>query len=897
MLLNIRKRAGLALASLVTPALMWAQVSLYSYSESVETYTEISDVDGGYGFGVATWWPPLHNLRAWANNAFFEPDGQVTNGGYLSPAIGPGYPIGFDFRYNGDVFDRIGVAHGGWISFGKSSDGNRSVVIFTSDHSAGRPLSHSYWQPAPSTNRPDHEYQRNRIAGWGNSNLYMRDHTPQVPPGTVSSLRMATIGTAPNRVCVIQWKDFLTGYPPRESRINFQIRLYETTNVVDVRFGPTVWSDVSGEVQIGLGGRTAEDFNNRKTVYQEPAFLYDWNTTVAGATNTDHCYAVSAQPGQPNGSGIKPEEGRTFRWTPDACPPPAWPVTVSDVSFQGALVTWEPTGAEAYEYFVSDVNSISGPEIASDITPDAEAAIEGLEPATVYYVFVRGICDGEPGIWSLGTPFTSKGGGVVLCDGTTMQENYCSYQNQVVEWMYVSDDGSPLRIEFQSGFVGNQSLQAWDGPTPSGAAGYTGTGNITGTHFQAASGVMFIRLTTDNGACHAQDWYLPVQWRIGCRNCTDPLVTFAVVEDCPNQQYSVEVDIFNLGSSASVRLDNDQGVPPIIVSTTGVHIAGPFAAGTSVVVTVQNPGEPMCYTASPVLLNLPCSLVDCGPTTYTYCYGDNEWTQSAYQGEGTQEIGIRFLGGTVGFGDVVKVYNGADPAMASSQNLGTVLNALFTSGTPSTDRTLVLEVVSNDSHSCADEDPLFGTSLPLEYVVACYDGCTQPRATFATVCVDQTHFNVDVTISEVGSTGSVSITNDGGVANTTATVAGTYTVGPFTSGTPVKFDVVGASVLCTWTSNPLDRNCVGIGIEEAAMRTLALFPNPNDGRFTLELPEEMNGTSELQVLDLAGRAVAQQQFTGTSIHQVDLTNLPNGLYTLVLHNNGHLFSGKVSIQH
>ena len=29
------------------PALLWAQVSLYQYSESVETYTDITAADGG----------------------------------------------------------------------------------------------------------------------------------------------------------------------------------------------------------------------------------------------------------------------------------------------------------------------------------------------------------------------------------------------------------------------------------------------------------------------------------------------------------------------------------------------------------------------------------------------------------------------------------------------------------------------------------------------------------------------------------------------------------------------------------------------------------------------------------------------------------------------------------
>ncbi|MFT3886197.1 MAG: fibronectin type III domain-containing protein [Flavobacteriales bacterium] len=586
-----------AIATLAAPAMLWAQVSLYNYSESVETYTEVTAEEASYSLGVATWWPPLHNLRAWANNEFFAPDGQVTNGGYLGPAIGPGYPIGFNFTYNGDVFDRIGVANGGWISFGKSSDGNRSVVIFTSDHPAGRPLSHSYWQPPPSTNRPDHDYQRDRIAGWGAANLYMRDHSQQDPPGTISTLRIATIGAAPNRVCVVQWKDYLNAYPPSSSRLNFQIRLYETTNVVEVRFGPMVWQDVGGTPQIGLGGRTSEDFNNRKTVYEQPAFLYDWNTTVAGTVNTDGCIASSEQPGHPNGSGIPPVVGRTFRWTPPACPPPAWPLTVGEITFRSGVATWEPTLAGEYEYFVSAQNSITGTEVASGTTTDPEAMIEGLSPMTTYYIFVRGICDGVPGIWSLGTPFLTEGGGVVTCNGTWTQEEYCKYAHGPVEWHYASADGSRLKIEFLGGTSSanlSESFKVWDGSGPSGTPGLVVSGALAGQSFVAESGHIFIQwVPYVNGSCEPSDpTYEPFKWRVGCKNCTDPLVQYSVGEvDCAAQQYYVNASVFMLGSSSTLVLENSLGLPPMTVNTTGTHAVGPFPAGDPVIDYGAEPGQ------------------------------------------------------------------------------------------------------------------------------------------------------------------------------------------------------------------------------------------------------------------------------------------------------------------
>ncbi|HRF80892.1 MAG TPA: hypothetical protein PL070_12495, partial [Flavobacteriales bacterium] len=87
----LKKANSLALVvGSMLPAAAIAQVSLYTFSSTVEAYTEITDADGGFSLGTPTVNPPLHNLRAWANPNDLE--GTVTNSGYLQPAIGPGFP-------------------------------------------------------------------------------------------------------------------------------------------------------------------------------------------------------------------------------------------------------------------------------------------------------------------------------------------------------------------------------------------------------------------------------------------------------------------------------------------------------------------------------------------------------------------------------------------------------------------------------------------------------------------------------------------------------------------------------------------------------------------------------------------------------------------------------------
>lgn len=881
------KRGAFAtLAFLAAPALLWAQVSLYQFSESVEPYTEVTAAEAAYSLGVPTWWPPQHNLIAWVNNPFFGAAGQVTNGGYLSGVYGPGYPIGFNFTFNGDVFDVIGVSHNGWISFGKSADGIQAVWAYASDHPHGMPFVQYY-------GGPDQPYKRNRVSGFGSSELRMQDMSPQVPPGPVSSLRIATIGTAPNRTCVIQFKDFRASYSPSTTLINFQIRLNEADNSVVVRYGDVIFGYQSGGLcQVGLGGQLPEDFNSRQTVYEQPAFLYDWNQTAAGQVNTDACTATTEEFGHPNGSGVPPVEGLTWRWDPPVCPPPAWPLAISDVSFDGATASWNATSSGAYEYFLSDTDDVNGTEVASGTTTDATTTFFGLAPATTYYVFIRSICNGEPGVWSLATPFHTMGGGVVECNGGVVEETYCSHQNDTIYWRYVSADGSALRIEFLDGFVGNNSLKAWDGPDASGTP-LSMSADIDGNALNAPSGAIFIQLVTDNGSCETQYWYLPVHWRVGCKNCTDPLVNFSVgTVDCDQQQFYIDVNAFSLGSATTLEIENNAGLPATTISTAGVHSVGPFPAGEPVMLTAQNPDNMMCYVQSAPLVNEPCAIIGCGPTWYERCAHPSETRDWLLQGDG-QPISVRFLPLSLGFDAQVIVYDGGDE-MAASQTVGTsgVLNNQVVTSTNAQNQLLVRLIASvYPDYACSE-----GNGQPFRFVAACASGCSQPQATFATApCTETTSFSVDVNVTNAGS-GPLVITNDAGVAPTAVAGIGTYTAGPFPSGSVVVLELQGANEVCSWTANPLSKDCSTMGIAEFGAGNLRIAPNPSNGTFRLDLDNGTPGNLQVHVLDLTGRVVAEQPMIGsnTILH---LEHLPSGLYTVVAQGASMRFTSKISIQH
>ncbi|MCX6162208.1 MAG: hypothetical protein NTV87_12855 [Ignavibacteriae bacterium] len=112
-----------------------------------------------------------------------------------------------------------------------------------------------------------------------------------------------TTGTAPNRVLTVEWKNWGVAYTSNPE-LNVQIKLYETTNIIEIVYGPSTIV-TSGSLQIGLRGASTSDFNNRSTTA-------DWSATTAGSSNTSTVLVNSF---------VYPPNGLTWTWTPWAFPP------------------------------------------------------------------------------------------------------------------------------------------------------------------------------------------------------------------------------------------------------------------------------------------------------------------------------------------------------------------------------------------------------------------------------------------------------------------------------------------------------------------------------------------------------------------------------------------------
>ncbi|TSJ45551.1 T9SS type A sorting domain-containing protein [Fluviicola chungangensis] len=294
-----------------------AQVSGYAFNQLSGTYTPIT---GGTVFGTTT-----------SDDQRFVDPATPAGGTTLT---GVGIPIGFNFTYNGIVFDRLAINNNGWISLGQSSLTPSVDIASSSSYTA---LS------STATNTPS--LLRNRIAG------IARDLQAQ----TGAEIRVETIGTAPNRICVVQWTNYKRfGTTGTGDALNFQIRLFETSNYVQVMYGScTFGTSSSTNTHVGLGGTTATDFNNRTSTTS-------WLATTAGTTNAQ---------GITLGSTVTaPSSGTYFIWGAAPAVPPAPTQAVGTPTCSGGsdlTVTGSPANTDEIWYWQTTPTGTSTTDPAS----------------------------------------------------------------------------------------------------------------------------------------------------------------------------------------------------------------------------------------------------------------------------------------------------------------------------------------------------------------------------------------------------------------------------------------------------------------------------------------------------------------------------------------------------
>ena len=86
----------------------------------------------------------------------------------------------------------------------------------------------------------------------------------------------------------------------------------------------------------------------------------------------------------------------------------------------------------------------------------------------------------------------------------------------------------------------------------------------------------------------------------------------------------------------------------------------------------------------------------------------------------------------------------------------------------------------------------------------------------------------------------------------------------------------------------------GVGIDTDEMGSMQLYPNPNDGRFTVRMSEENIG-STYRVVDLIGRSIAEGEITSAQ-QSFNLSDKPKGTYRIQIINSKGIKTLSIVIQ-
>ena len=126
--------------------------------------------------------------------------------------------IGFNFKYLGIDYTQVRINTNGWISFNLSGEdltSGNNINLFTQD--------------LPAT----------ALAPWWDD----------LKANAVNNINYVTEGIAPNRVFTVEWKNVYSYRINATTRLFFQVKLYETTNIIEFCYG----NNVAGTVNTAEG--------------------------------------------------------------------------------------------------------------------------------------------------------------------------------------------------------------------------------------------------------------------------------------------------------------------------------------------------------------------------------------------------------------------------------------------------------------------------------------------------------------------------------------------------------------------------------------------------------------------------------------------------------------------
>jgi len=83
-------------------------------------------------------------------------------------------------------------------------------------------------------------------------------------------------------------------------------------------------------------------------------------------------------------------------------------------------------------------------------------------------------------------------------------------------------------------------------------------------------------------------------------------------------------------------------------------------------------------------------------------------------------------------------------------------------------------------------------------------------------------------------------------------------------------------------------------VEEAQQENVSVYPNPNDGRFVISIPD-FSGQTTVTVVNAVGQIVHQEQIN-SDLHTMNLSSVERGIYFVVMELNGATVIERIVIE-
>lgn len=298
------------------------------------------------------------------------------------------------------------------------------------------------------------------------------------------------------------------------------------------------------------------------------------------------------------------------------------------------------------------------------------------------------------------------------------------------------------------------------------------------------------------------DWWWAIDAITVSRlNCLSPMATTTLIEDCANGQFSVSVDVSDLGDASSVEVFANGGSAGTL-SAPGAVVAGPFPSLTDVDILVAHT-DPLCD------LSLPTVTYNCGPCVNIDLYPEDT---IAVEGTGLPEL----IAGNM--------YAGSEYNALSGMLAGSSYEIVHENGAYIT------------VHEATFDGPVVGEGY-------------SPLTVVPMNSVDHfVHYTVDDQCN-TDPTGSWDATIQLLLVDCEGNLGGPALPGTACEdgGTPGLWTV---DCVCDITA----------GISESEAGALRLYPNPANHQLTIALSSTV--ATVVRVLDMLGHAVLEQRHTG-----------------------------------